>query len=462
MTQEEAEGRLSAAFDLLNTDRADLAEVLVRDVLAADPDNADAHRALGDCLRELGDLEGALRELDESLRIEPDAPLTHLDRGRLLHLAGKFKQAEAEVRESLRLGPPLPAMYVVLSWVLRDRGDLPGAERAARIGLEVDARNIDCLASLALTLMLRHRFHEASETLRGALAGAPERADLHNTLGIELLHRSLFYEAELEFAEALRLNPTLESAEQNLKLAIQGRKGKLMGPYGLRLAFEWQHLRPQVRLAATVAPIALGFLLPIAWGLGLVPLLRELIYQGRAARLRGPLRDVLVTLAFFGIIGVLGLFSAARTGYLGERLAPASPASDATWQPPPTIDFLHLLQTDAAGQVHVELPPAILETRPAPEHQMTQAELDFARIVGQAIVGLFLFVVIQPALMTTGRPRRVALLLTLAASLVAVAGMVISSATNSIGADIGALLGISLFATITPRVAFRLEQAEFR
>ena len=54
---------------------------------------------------------------------------------------------------------------------------------------------------------------------RRALRLCPEKAELHNGLGELYLSLNRVADAQFEFEEALRLNPRLSQAKQNLKRA---------------------------------------------------------------------------------------------------------------------------------------------------------------------------------------------------------------------------------------------------
>jgi hypothetical protein len=70
-------------------------------------DIADLHNNLGTVLAAVGELDGAVAELDRALRLRPDYPEAHLNRGRALVRLGRIDEAEAEFVEALRLHPAL-------------------------------------------------------------------------------------------------------------------------------------------------------------------------------------------------------------------------------------------------------------------------------------------------------------------------------------------------------------------
>src|SRR5262249_44856587 len=87
-------------------------------------------RALGNALRELGDLEGGAAAFRKAIRIAPGTARFHVDLGRVLAELGRRDDAAAALREALRLRPDEGGAYEALGRVLLPSGDYEGAAAA--------------------------------------------------------------------------------------------------------------------------------------------------------------------------------------------------------------------------------------------------------------------------------------------------------------------------------------------
>ena len=90
---------------------------LAQQILRRDPENAEAHAALGDGLL-LSDAHRALRELNEALRLGSNNARTHLHLGMALRNVGDPYGAIAELRRSVDLDPTSERAHDVLMDVL--------------------------------------------------------------------------------------------------------------------------------------------------------------------------------------------------------------------------------------------------------------------------------------------------------------------------------------------------------
>ncbi len=70
-----------------------------------DPDWSDGYSARADCLLEMGQLSEAKADVERSLKLDPDNPQSHWVRACLLELDGKDRQAEEAYKRAARLDP---------------------------------------------------------------------------------------------------------------------------------------------------------------------------------------------------------------------------------------------------------------------------------------------------------------------------------------------------------------------
>jgi tetratricopeptide (TPR) repeat protein len=101
---------LALAQQALAEHRWDDALAHVDAVLAIDPQDAPARLNRAAALRETGDAQAALAELDAIAKVFADVPLFHRNRARVLEDLGQDERAIAAYREALELTPGDPAV----------------------------------------------------------------------------------------------------------------------------------------------------------------------------------------------------------------------------------------------------------------------------------------------------------------------------------------------------------------
>jgi len=168
-------------------------ESLFRSVVARNPTAWMAHSRLSliEVEKPTPNLESALVHAREAVRFNPRSAEVHDTLGLLLQHQGKLADARAAFETATRLNPALPGPHVNLGMVAHAEGRLDVA-----LG-----RLDDSIAACRRAL----QFPE-----NATLAG------VRNNFGITLAMAGRAPEARAEFREALRLDPNLTSARENL------------------------------------------------------------------------------------------------------------------------------------------------------------------------------------------------------------------------------------------------------
>ena len=170
---------------------------------------------------------------------------------------GKYAEAEGNIARCLAQNPERAEGYHARAVLLRRKGDLSGAEAAARIALGRDHHTVEYRAELAWILLLRKRAEAALELIEGGLEDEPQSVDLHRVRGqcladlgrLEAARESAletmaldpqdarsrrllgwiafrqedYDEAQKQYTEALRLDPSSEYARTSLLDALRHR-----------------------------------------------------------------------------------------------------------------------------------------------------------------------------------------------------------------------------------------------
>ena len=199
------------------------AERELRQALAMDPHDADAHAMLALCLAERKDFPQAQYEADTAAGLAPDDAFPHYARARVLSDRHRLDEAAAAVQQALDLDAGQGDYFALLAAVRFEQRRWHEALAAAEEGLKVDPDHAGCTNLRAMALVKLGRRNEAGAAIDEALARDPQNAVTHANQGWTLLHRGDPRKALEHFREALRLDPDLEWARAGIVEALKAR-----------------------------------------------------------------------------------------------------------------------------------------------------------------------------------------------------------------------------------------------
>jgi tetratricopeptide (TPR) repeat protein len=199
------------------------AERELRQSLATDPRDPQAHALLGLCLVELKDFQQATHEAQTAIGLAPWMGFTHYVMAQVFFRRNRSDEAIAAINEAIRLEPDNPSYFSLLAALCFERRQWPAALEAAERGLQHDPNHVGCTNLRAMALVKLGRGAEAGATIDAALARDPENAVTHANQGWNLLHQGEHRQALEHFREALRLNPRLEWAQLGIVEALKSR-----------------------------------------------------------------------------------------------------------------------------------------------------------------------------------------------------------------------------------------------
>jgi serine/threonine protein kinase/tetratricopeptide (TPR) repeat protein len=235
--------------------------------LQIDPKSADAHlhlgylwKAKGEGEKAISEFDAAIRECREAIRLDPKDATTQCNLGVALWEKGDLDAAFREFQSAVRISPNLAMAHNYLGLVLQRKGRLDDAISEFREAVRFDA--ISARNHLAGALYDNHDLDGAIREWQAAVRADPKDAVLHSNLGVGLAVKGDLEGAIREYREAIRLDPKDTGAQVNLAtLAAAGKdQEKII-----------QEVRTAIRVEPELTPARQYFLGAWAWRLATNP-----------------------------------------------------------------------------------------------------------------------------------------------------------------------------------------------
>ncbi len=157
-----------------------------REALRIHPNFAHAHNGLGLALDKKDDVDGAIREYREALRLGATDAATHYNLGRLLAKKNDVDGAIGEYHEALQIDFNFVYAHNNLGNALAKKGDLDGAIREYHEALRIDSNFAHAHGGLGLALAGKGDLDGAIEELQQAVNLDPNNAEFRNSLDAAL------------------------------------------------------------------------------------------------------------------------------------------------------------------------------------------------------------------------------------------------------------------------------------
>lgn len=246
--------KLKSAISHYQAKRLAPAELLCRQILAVQPDRADAlhllgvlavhagrpdtgieliqrairscktneyyHNNLGNALRASGRLDEAIAAYGAAIQINHDFVAAHSNLGVVLKDKGQLDEAIAMFREAIRLGPEAAEAHNGLGVALQSRGQIESAIASFRKALRFQPDLCEALGNLGNALRVIGQLDEAIAACRQAIQLRPNTAELHSHLANVLKARGELEEAIESYREAVRLKPNCPKTHSALIFAL--------------------------------------------------------------------------------------------------------------------------------------------------------------------------------------------------------------------------------------------------
>lgn len=221
------------------------AEVLYRQLLAADKHDFASQHLLGVIHAQQGRNEQALAEIDAALTLQPDDAEAHLNRANVLKVMGRADEALAGYARALELKPEWPQALNNRGTVLQTLGRHGEALAEYDRALASAPGYAEALNNRGSVLQDLKRPADALECYDRALRAAPNFGAAFNNRGSVLIELRRFADALSCFDRALALRPGDIEIINNRGSALQGlgRYDEALAAYDQALALNPDHVQ---------------------------------------------------------------------------------------------------------------------------------------------------------------------------------------------------------------------------
>lgn len=154
------------------------------------------------------DIEDAVNHhFARALELDPDNPEAHLAMGKAWFMAGEWSRAHQYLARTIELNSASDEAYFHLGLILRNENRLGDAEAMLMKALAYQPNNANVLNNLGVIQLEQGRYPEAIAALQGALDVYPEHLNARYNLGMCLWASGNSKEAVSQYRQVLEMKP---------------------------------------------------------------------------------------------------------------------------------------------------------------------------------------------------------------------------------------------------------------
>jgi Flp pilus assembly protein TadD len=204
-------------------------ETLFQHALDVTENNYLAHNNLGYALDKKGQIDEAISQYRQAIRVQPADAGAHNNLGVALVRKGQIDEAISQFQQVIRLDPGYAEAYYNLGLALVRKGQIDEAINQYQQAIRLKPDDALAHNNLGTALGRKGRMDEAIRQFQEVLRLKPDFAEVHNNLGNALAEKGQMDEAIRQYREALRLKPDDAFAHDNLARVLR-RKNAPAGP----------------------------------------------------------------------------------------------------------------------------------------------------------------------------------------------------------------------------------------
>ncbi len=192
------------------------AEDAYRQVLAIEPQNADALHLLGTVAFRAGNASAAIDLIGRAIALKPMAAEYWANIASILNSEKRHPQAGAAAAQAIRVRPDYAEAYYHLANAFEGCKEKEKSAVAFAEAINLRPQFVEAIIGLGNLLLTQGRPGEAVEHYRRAISHRPNSVDAHTNLGAALQQIGQIQEAINESRKAIQLKPDNADAYSNL------------------------------------------------------------------------------------------------------------------------------------------------------------------------------------------------------------------------------------------------------
>jgi Flp pilus assembly protein TadD/peroxiredoxin len=217
-----------------------------KQVIAEDPENAEALYNLGTLYLRSNQSEQARQYLEQTVKRRPNYPEAWNNLGMLCAQEGQADEAIHDFQRSLELRPDYSIALLNLGNLYRRQGNFQESERLLFQALQISPDDPEINYSVGMLYARQAQTERAAEYLQKAVDLRPDYPDALNNLGVLFVQKGRNSDAEETFRTCIGVAPNFDQAYLNLArlYVMLDQKGKARD-----VLQELLRLQPQHKLA---------------------------------------------------------------------------------------------------------------------------------------------------------------------------------------------------------------------
>jgi tetratricopeptide (TPR) repeat protein len=224
----------------------DQAAASFKQVIADQPDDAEAHYNLGTLYLRRNALVEARQYIDKALALRPDYPEAWNNLGMIEAQEGHAEQAVRNFERSLQQRPNYTVALLNLGNLYRRQGEMQEAQKLLVRALDIAPNDPEVNYAVGMLYARQEQVDEAAQYLEKAVALRPDYADALNNLGVIFVRQERYADAEKQFQTCIRVAPNFDQAYLNLARLYALLKND---PKAREILHALLRLQPQHKLA---------------------------------------------------------------------------------------------------------------------------------------------------------------------------------------------------------------------
>jgi len=197
------------------------AESLYRQLLAEQPDHAEALHLLGTLALQTSRPQEAAHLIGRAVELDARCPEYHCNLGLSLAKLGRMQEAVDAYHRALAIRPEFAEAFYNLGIALRAHGRVREAIAAYRAAIALKPNDANAYSNLGNALTQDGQYEQAFDALRTALALQPDFPGALWNLGIAMQNSGRTQEAIALFSRLIEAHPDFIDAYENFGAALQ-------------------------------------------------------------------------------------------------------------------------------------------------------------------------------------------------------------------------------------------------